>query len=148
MRTLFDPTDHADTLARLGRLTPETQPLWGTMSAGRMVCHLCDYFDLALGHTSARPYGNAVARKAVRFVVFGLRLPFPKNVMTLPAFLVTEPGDFEADRGRLEKQMEEFASRKGEADWPVNPVFGKLSGKQWADLAYRHNDHHLRQFGV
>ena len=148
MHTLFDPTDHADMLTRLDRLTPESQPLWGTMSAGRMLCHLCDYFDLALGRTTARQYGSAFARKMARFVVFGLRLPFPKNVRTLPEFLVTDPAEFEADRTRLKQQMEDFVSRKDESDWPANPVFERLSGRQWADLAYRHNDHHLRQFGV
>jgi len=26
--------------------------------------------------------------------------------------------------------------------------FGKLSGKEWGELMYKHIDHHLRQFGA
>jgi hypothetical protein len=44
-----------------------------------------------------------------------------------------------------------LVERFGHADpgkvWPVSPVFGALSGKDWGALSYKHLDHHLRQFG-
>jgi hypothetical protein len=30
----------------------------------------------------------------------------------------------------------------------VSPLFGPLTGREWGALAYKHADHHLRQFGV
>jgi hypothetical protein len=30
----------------------------------------------------------------------------------------------------------------------THPFFGKLSGKEWGELTYKHIDHHLQQFGV
>jgi hypothetical protein len=29
-----------------------------------------------------------------------------------------------------------------------HPFFGKMSAKEWATIAHKHMDHHLRQFGV
>ena len=31
---------------------------------------------------------------------------------------------------------------------PVHPAFGDITTQAWGVLAYRHTDHHLRQFGV
>jgi hypothetical protein len=31
---------------------------------------------------------------------------------------------------------------------PEHPAFGRLSGRAWGALVYRHMDHHLRQFGL
>ncbi len=32
--------------------------------------------------------------------------------------------------------------------WPVSPVFGRISGRSWGVMLYRHLDYHLGQFGV
>jgi hypothetical protein len=30
----------------------------------------------------------------------------------------------------------------------AHPSFGRLSGREWGILVYKHTDHRLRQFGV
>jgi hypothetical protein len=30
----------------------------------------------------------------------------------------------------------------------THAFFGKLSGREWGELMYKHIDHHLQQFGV
>jgi hypothetical protein len=30
----------------------------------------------------------------------------------------------------------------------AHPMFGRMSGRLWSQLTYRHFDHHLTQFGA
>src|SRR6266566_312687 len=43
--------------------------------------------------------------------------------------------------------IERFCDKQQQQTWPEHPLFGKLSGKDWAALSYKHLNHHLRQFG-
>jgi hypothetical protein len=38
--------------------------------------------------------------------------------------------------------------RRPDFNWPVHPIFGRMSHREWLRWAYLHADHHLRQFGV
>lgn len=62
--------------------------------------------------------------------------------------LSTRPDDLERDKAKLKDLIGRFNAAGPAHDWSVHPLFGKLPGKQWGRLAYRHLDHHLRQFGV
>jgi hypothetical protein len=57
--------------------------------------------------------------------------------------------EFMSERSRLIAAIESFASEgpMGCSRYP-HPFFGPLNPQQWAILAYKHVDHHLRQFGV
>lgn len=147
MTSLFEPTANRKVTQRIDRLTPRHAPRWGRMSVGEMVCHLNDYFDVALGRVAARPIGNTITQALGRWIAIYLPLPWPRNIRTLPEFKATNPADFERDRSALRANVHAFAERKDRTDWPFNPAFGKLSDNQWAVLAYRHLDHHLKQFG-
>jgi hypothetical protein len=148
MSSLHDPDHYQIALVRLQRLSPEHPPRWGRMSVDQMLCHLSDYFDLALGRTTAKPWGNALTQTAARWLVFTLGMRFPKNVRTLPEFKQTSPEVFDRDHARVRECLEEFHQRRDCSEWPRNPVFGKLTSAQWGRLAWLHVDHHLRQFGV
>ena len=56
--------------------------------------------------------------------------------------------DFEADRRTLLGLIQRFTDYPTTADFAANPVFGPLSRRGWGRQAWRHIDHHLRQFGV
>lgn len=147
-RSLFDEQTVADVVRRLHRLTPDTRPRWGRMSAGAMLCHLGDYFAVALGD---RPAGAAippVLQPLVRFALLHWVGPYPRNARTLPELLITVPSDFEQDRNRLVRAIETFAARREETTWPPSPIAGSITGPQWARLAHDHVAHHLRQFGL
>jgi hypothetical protein len=148
MPSLHDPDDYRIALARVERLSPERQPRWGRMSVDQMLCHLRDYFDLALGRTTGKPLGNALTQAAARWLVLTVGMRFPRNVRTLPQFKQTSPEVFDHDHARLRDCLQEFHRRRDRAEWPYNPAFGKLTREQWGRLAWLHVDHHLRQFGV
>ncbi len=48
---------------------------------------------------------------------------------------------------RLHATMRDFVDRLDETTMR-HPVFGLMTRAQWGRWAYRHMDHHLRQFGV
>src|ERR1035438_8497144 len=49
MRTLANPEDKQDTLARLAKVQPDHRARWGRMSAHQMLCHLGDSFLAVMG---------------------------------------------------------------------------------------------------
>jgi hypothetical protein len=147
MKTLL----HRDALdeieRRLTRLAADATARWGRMSAPQMVCHLADSMKMALGDL-------AVARKNLpirypplkQFIIY--LAPFPKGAPTAPELLARAPRDWSADVAELRTLVGRFAARGEDATWPEHPAFGRLSRRAWGVLAYRHLDHHLKQFGA
>ncbi len=74
-------------------------------------------------------------------------LPFPKHAPTAPQ-LQRAPGAWEREVADLNAVLGRFVARDRAAEWPEHPAFGPLSAHAWGVLAYRHCDHHLRQFGL
>jgi hypothetical protein len=60
----------------------------------------------------------------------------------------TRPVVFEADRDELLALIERLCSHPLDSPPPQHPLFGAMTWNQWMILAYRHCDHHLRQFGA
>jgi hypothetical protein len=147
-RSLFDPTDHRDIIVRLDRLSPDLPPHWGAMSAGQMVCHLTDYFDVALGRVAARPAFPRWLQAVMRPVLVHWPFRYPRGVRTLPELTRTDTGAFADDLTRLREAIIEFGNRADREIWPPNPVAGNVSGREWSVLAFAHVDHHLTQFGA
>jgi len=76
-------------------------------------------------------------------------LPWPKGTAkSPPEFLAARPTTWEADVGRLRDLVERSSSRGPAAPWAASLAFGRISGRSWGVLEYKHLDHHLRQFGV
>lgn len=119
------------------------------MTAHQMICHLSDSLRFALGERDAGPFRHPLPAWLARFVALSTPFPWPKGAPTPPRIDQsregTPPVDFEADRTELESLLERFARREGE--WPIHPLMGRLDRAQWGTWAWRHFDHHLRQFG-
>jgi hypothetical protein len=149
MKSIFEPSTHAELIERLGKLTPETKPQWGKMSPSQAMEHTARALDMATGR---KPMTQAFIGKAIGWIFKGQFLgekPFPQNSPTGPTLIIKDEPDFEATRERLKELIDHFYSL-GESgtDGNVHGFFGRLSGKQWGETQYKHVDHHLRQFGV
>jgi hypothetical protein len=85
---------------------------------------------------------------------FALYAPakWPAGILTRPEvdqYLGgTKPVVFEQDVADLVALVELVSARPKNADWPVHPIFGRMSGAAWLRWGYLHTDHHLRQFGA
>ncbi len=147
-RTIFDATSRTAILDRLARLRPESQRRWGTMTPNQMMCHLEDSLRCATGVTPTQSRGGLLANRVLRWIIIYV-MPWPKGrVQTAKEMLVTKPGEFEADRRRLQETLERAAVQGAGGTWAAHPAFGDLAGRDYGALIHRHFDFHLRQFGV
>lgn len=150
MRKLSTPAEFAALEQRLGFLTPDSHRQWGTMSAGGMLCHLCDSFRFALGERPVKSVSRWIDRTLVKWIALHTGIPWPKGVPTRPEMDQrsggTAPEGFDCDRTQLIALMHRFAQPA--AQRPPHPIFGELTESEWQYWGWRHVDHHLRQFSV
>ena len=151
-RTLADTDCRAAMLERVKALRPDSARRWGRMTAHQMVCHLADCNRVALGEVVVTAPPTRLPRAIVKWVSLYTPLPWPAGLPTNPELDQevggTRPSDFARDVAALEATVERLMSRAGRGDWPSHPDFGEMSEGDWLRWAYRHMDHHLRQFGV
>lgn len=150
MKNWFNPADAEALTARLQRLTPDLRPRWGKMNPSDVLPHLADPFRTALGDKPVKLLGGPLNMPGISQLVLWV-LPWPKSAPTareyLPGTGMTNATDFEADRQTLLGLLRRFTDFPATADFAANPVFGPLSRRGWGRQAWRHLDHHLRQFG-
>ena len=145
MPTLLNPPDREAILDRLRQLQPSTPPRWGTFTAPRMVCHLVDNLRVCLGEVPTKRTDNLPSRTLVKWlVVYTPMRPPPGKVQTAPEMLVSAPTTWEEDMAQVEQLIDRLAAVRSSA---VHPYFGPLTHGGWGRLAWKHLDHHLRQFG-
>jgi len=113
-----------------------------------MVVHLTDALRMASGELPTAPKNMPLLRYPPVKQLILYCLPFPKGAPTAPELLARKPGEWTAEIGQLRDQLDQFVRRGPSAAMKVHPLFGRLSGRAWGTLVYRHMDHHLKQFGV
>lgn len=147
--TLHDERVRAETLRRFRSIPADRMPLWGTMTAPKMVVHCTDALRMATGALPIRvlPIGRVLGATGVG-TLMARYLPFPKGSPTHPKLLARAPAAFGDELSHLAEALEHFAAKPDVDRWPPHPLFGGLSASAWGVLAWRHLDHHLRQFGA
>jgi len=145
MPSLNDPAARTALVARIDRLSPESQPRWGKMTAPKMLAHMADAFRMALGELPVKrkriPLIASFPFKQLAIYV----LPFPKNSPTAPEIIARAPDAFDVERANVKALLARVAAAE---KLVVHPIFGPMNRSEWGALGYRHFDHHLRQFGV
>ena len=152
MRSLSQPTCKSELIARLERLTPQSERQWGRMTVHQMVCHLADACRMALGQKPVSDDTTVLKRTIIKWLALYAPLPWRAGILTRPEIdqeiAGTCPTDFECDVAVVKTLLNRIANHGLRGTWPNHPVFGKMSASQWLRWAYLHTDHHLRQFGV
>jgi hypothetical protein len=147
MATFLDDRDRAQLMARLDALTAGSQPRWGKFTVVGMLCHLRESARMASGELPVPDSGKRAFRMfPLKHLILHV-FPFPKSAPTSPLLLATSHEDFDKTMRELKTALEGFLHAKDDAT-PRHPLFGPLTRKEWGALAYKHTDHHLRQFGV
>jgi hypothetical protein len=145
-KSLSNPRARQELLDRLERLKPAATPLWGTMTAPQMLAHLADWMLMAKGEIKValqtRPQRYPPLKQLLIYW-----LPFPKGIATSPELIGRQPLEWDIEREAVRQHVRSFESNRN-VTWPEHPVFGKMTPKAWSVFAYRHMDHHLRQFGI
>jgi hypothetical protein len=147
MKSLWNPQLHGDVVARVARLTPDTRPQWGRMTCPQMVVHITDAFGMYCGDIPVGFKRTPIQYFPIKHAFLYL-LPMPKNVPTARELKSRVPGEWDFEMERLRKAISQFADQRTRTDWPLHPIFGRMSARAYGVLAYKHTNHHLRQFGV
>jgi hypothetical protein len=118
------------------------------MDPAQMLCHCAIALEAGTGD---RPMKQKLIGKILmpflRSKILGEK-PFSKNSPTDPTFVVSGTRDFDAERTRLKGLVHRFVENGEDAAGKyTHAFFGKMTGREWGELMYKHIDHHLRQFG-
>lgn len=135
--------------AAVAKITPQSTPKWGKLTATGVISHLRIVMQISLGEIHVKPMNSAFLKLTlVRKLM--LIMPMPKGVKA-PAELTPEPTEtFQQEMKALNEAMERFAAKVEENPKQVieNPVFGPITIAEQAKLHANHTRHHLKQFGA
>lgn len=150
MKTIRNETDRTKLIERLNKLTGDETPAWGKMTAEQMMSHLVQAGDLPF-ESSVPDRSTFMSRTFVKPLILYV-LPMPKEVKISAEMDQQQKGrkplGFETDRAVLIESMKKLGELSVDHKCLDHPFFGKMSAKDWANIAYKHIDHHLKQFGV
>lgn len=150
MKSVFDPRDVADLIARIDRLTPATVPQWGKMSVDQMLAHCNVSYEMLYDPSLPKPgaFKRLLLNAFVKQGVVGPK-PYRRNLPTAPQFRMVGQKDFAVEKQRLIDYLQRVLQEGAHAfDGRESHSFGPLSVAEWNTMFYKHLDHHLTQFGV
>jgi len=150
MKNLFEATTAKEVKERIERLGPNSQRLWGKMTAAQAMAHCAKTMEWAVGDSyEPRMFIGRIVGPLIRSNVLRDEKPMGRNAPTAKSLVVTDERDLRGECTRLSKLVDRF-SEGGPQGCTKHPhtFFGKLTSEEWARLMYKHLDHHLRQFGV
>jgi DinB superfamily len=146
--TCWDPELRKSFVARLAKLTPDSKPRWGKMSAAAMAAHLNDSARMALADLPVKSKGARLRYWPVKQLILFV-LPFPRGAPTAPELIAR------CDTASLDEEQKQFAAlmdRLGTVSETTrlgeHPAFGVLTHKEYGALIAKHTEHHFRQFGL
>jgi len=147
IKNLYAADVKKDLIARINKLTPQTQPLWGRMNVSQMMAHLQMPMGSAIGiYKLPRTFLGKMIGPLVKGGMYNEK-PFKRNSPTDPSFKMTgQEKDFGNERQNLINLINNFKDENVVND--VHPFFGKMTKEQWSRAMYKHIVHHLEQFGV
>ncbi|MBL8209304.1 MAG: DUF1569 domain-containing protein [Bryobacterales bacterium] len=150
MKSLFQESAAAEITARVAALRAESVRQWGRMSPGQAAAHCAAAMEMATGDKKLpRVWFGYLFGGIAKGMVLGNDRPMKKNAPTARELRFDDSRNVEAEKKRLTELVARFA-KGGAAGCTTHPhpFFGALTPEEWAELTYKHLDHHLRQFGV
>jgi hypothetical protein len=118
------------------------------MSLEAMLAHVADQLRFAVGEREPRGPRGPLTWPAVQWFAIVVA-PWPRGRLSASDELLrTPPAPLEASRSELLRLIDRFASAAERGALHPHPMFGRLSTRLWGRLAWKHLDHHLRQFGA
>src|ERR1700754_4968672 len=145
MKTIFDHTTRDELISRINMLNDESKAQWGSMNIYQMVKHCRLWEEMILGSKRYKQafIGRLFGKMALKSVLKD-ESPLRRNTPTLPELRITDNGAVCSEKIKWIALVEKYAHFSN-ADF-IHPFFGRMTKEQIGYLAYKHTDHHLRQF--
>ncbi len=148
MKSVLNEEIRIRLIKRINLLREDSKPKWGKMEIDQMIRHNILWNEMSLGRKPLKQtfpgflFGKLVLRKFLKD-----ESPLPKNVSTLPFLIIKDhTGNLESNKQKWIEQISEYG--RSDDYTIIHPFFGKMNKDQIGKLAYKHTDHHLRQFNV
>ena len=146
MKTVFDKATRDELTSRINSLSENNRAVWGKMNLYQALrhCILWDEWILSGKNNKQVFIGRLFGKMALKKVLKDEN-PLARNTPTLPELKIKETtGDIEAEKKNWIALINDYA-------YFSNPVFihsffGQMTKEQVGQMAYKHADHHLRQF--
>ena len=145
MKTVFDKPTREELINRINNLEDNSAPQWGKMTVCQMLkhCRLWEemiqtnkkYKRVLLGYLFGKMALKQLLQKDI---------PIKPNSPTIPELVVKDHSDLHSERTKWISLIESYASFP-HAEF-LHPFFGRMTKEQIGYFAYKHSDHHLRQF--
>ena len=148
-KNLLYPEAAESIIGRVRELKAENKARWGKMTPTEMLLHanLCNEEIFAGLKPTKR---TTVKQYLLRVLALYIAPNFKKNVRgdikKETVGTITEKG-FEEQKSKFVELIGRFPEHSGPLT-PPHVAFGNISTTEWGIAAYKHMDHHLRQFGV
>ena len=148
MHTVFEESTREKLISRINALNENSTAQWGKINVYQMLRH-CTLWDEMI-----------LRNKKYKRVFIGLFLgkfflkkemrddsPMRQNNPTIPELKIKETnGDIESEKRKWISLINEYSVYSFPDYSFVHPFFGKMTKEQIGYHAYKHTDHHLRQF--
>ena len=144
MKSVFDRATRDELIGRISSLDENSRAQWGKMSVYQMLRHCALWEQMLLGKKQYRQsfLGRLFGKMALEDMLRDE--PMKPNLPTVPSFKISGNGNIAAAKAEWMAHIAEHGLRNNSGF--VHPFFGKLTAEQAGRLAYKHIDHHLRQF--
>jgi Protein of unknown function (DUF1569) len=144
LKSIFDKLTRDELIERINTLDENSTPQWGKMNVYQMLKHCTQWEEMILGKRKYKQsfVGKLFGKSALKGMLKD-ESPLKRNMPTVPEFKIKENGDAVAERNKWITLIEEHAHVSNSGF--VHP-FGKMTKEQVGLFAYKHTDHHLRQF--
>ncbi|MET6998104.1 DUF1569 domain-containing protein [Chitinophaga defluvii] len=148
MKTIFDKANRDELISRIHTIDKNSVAAWGKMNVYQMVKH-CTVWETWILGVNKPVYkqefiGFIFGKMALKRMIKDDR-PFSKNVPTSTAFKIKEQhGDIAAEKLKWIALIQQYENYSNPTF--IHDFFGKMTKEQVGILAYKHTDHHLRQF--
>lgn len=148
-KNLFNSGAIETMIERANRLKVNTKPQWGEMTATEMLrhCNLCNNQVIDGDIEYCVP---TFKKKIIKFLALYIVPHFPKNMKAAEKNITKDKvtdNSFEAEKQAFITTLKRFLENVTIDQLP-HPAFGILNKKEWGIAAWKHTDHHLRQFDI
>ena len=146
MKSIFDETTKDELIKRINTLNEDSMAQWGKMNVYQMVkhCRLWEEWISSNQNYKQALIGRLFGKIALKNILKDEKL-LRRNTPTLREFRIKEKdGDVQSEKTKWIALINDYAHFLKQ-DF-IHPFSGKMTKEQIGYLAYKHSDHHLRQF--
>ncbi len=142
-----------DIFFKIEHLSEDTNPVWGSMNAHRMVEHLIMSLRLSNGKLKIDKLIFPEEKLPILKRFLMSPRPLPKNFNNPVVSGLTKEYIYSTFSEAVEELKKEFKDfelyfEENPDATPLNPSYGKLNRDEWIQFHKKHFKHHYEQFGL